>query len=191
MKNIERRKILLSFLLQLKVTMILSNVDIKKGLDIGEIRIVPLKEDQICSASVDLTLDNIFFRIKPEYKEKVISLDIKNVNELLYQFKADEVILNPGELVLGRTMEKITLAPNICAILEGRSRFARVGLAIHITSGFINPGIDNRQILEMVNLSPCSLALKPGIRICQVIFFRLATPTSKPYVKYGTLAIGQ
>jgi dCTP deaminase len=171
--------------------MILSNIDIKKCLNNGEIKIVPLKNDQICSASVDLTLDDTFFQIKPEYKEKTISLDINNIDELLFQFKANEVILRPGDLVLGRTLEKITLAPDICAILEGRSRYARVGLAIHITSGFINPGIDNRQILEIVNLSPCSLVLKPGIRICQVIFFRLTSPTSKPYAKFGTLALNQ
>ena len=171
--------------------MILSNEDIKKCMGSGDIKISPYASDQLGPASVDLTLDNIFYRIKPELEGKEISLNVSDVNKLLVQFTANEVLLKPRELVLGRTVEKITLAPNICALLEGRSKYARVGLAIHITSGFIQPGIDNRQILEIVNLSPCFLLLKAGIRICQAIFFKLETPTSKPYAKFGTLAKNQ
>ncbi|HEY0088514.1 MAG TPA: hypothetical protein VGB37_06705, partial [Candidatus Lokiarchaeia archaeon] len=84
-----------------------------------------------------------------------------------------------------------TLPSDICAMLEGRTRFARVGLAIHVTSKFINPGANNRQILEIVNLSQSILVLKEGMRICQVIFQKLLSPTSKPYDKFGSFAVNQ
>ena len=80
--------------------------------------------------------------------------------------------LMPGETVLGITLERIKLPPNICGWLEGRSRFARIGLVIHMTASFVQPGIDNRQVLEIGNLAPFPLVLKPGVRICQIILER-------------------
>ena len=171
--------------------MILSNEDIKKCLKTGEIKIEPLSEDQIGPASVDLTLDNIFYTIKSKYLGEKIDLEHENLNEILESFIDIEVALEPGQLILGKTKEKITLSNNICGFLEGRSRFARVGLAIHVTSNFMQPGISNHQILEMVNLSKSTLILKPGLRICQAIFIRTESHTSKPYSKFGTLAVKQ
>ncbi|TFH21642.1 MAG: dCTP deaminase [Myxococcales bacterium] len=80
--------------------------------------------------------------------------------------------LAPGETVLGITRERIKLPPDICGWLEGRSRFARLGLAIHVTAGFISPGVDNRQVLEISNLSGRVLELHVGTRICQIILQR-------------------
>ena len=80
--------------------------------------------------------------------------------------------IRPGETVLGITREQIRLAPNICGWLDGRSRFARLGLTIHITAGFLSPGIDNKQVLEISNLSGRTLKLHAGTRICQVILQR-------------------
>jgi dCTP deaminase len=80
--------------------------------------------------------------------------------------------LMPSETVLGITHERIKLPPNICGWLEGRSRFARMGLVIHMTASFIQPGINNRQILEIGNLAPFPIVLKPGVRICQIILER-------------------
>lgn len=171
--------------------MILSNEDIKKCIKTGEIKIDPLIDDQIGPASVDLTLDNIFFQIKNKYVEEGVDLEHEDLNEMLESFTDDEVILKPGQLILGKTKEKITLAHDICGFLEGRSRYARVGLAIHVTSNFMQPGISNHQVLEMVNLSPANLILRPGLRVCQAIFIRMASRTSKPYAKFGTISIKQ
>ena len=82
------------------------------------------------------------------------------------------VLLQSGETVLGLTVERITLAPSLCGWLEGRSRFARLGLAVHVTAGFLQPGIDNRQVLEMTNLGPTPLMLRPGVRVCQLVVER-------------------
>jgi dCTP deaminase len=73
-------------------------------------------------------------------------------------------------MILGITKEKISLSEGISGRLEGRSRFARFGLAVHVTAGFMQPGISNQQVLEIVNLGHAPMALYPGTKICQFIF---------------------
>ena len=91
-------------------------------------------------------------------------------------------------MCLGRTVEKLTLPPDIMGHLEGRSRYARMGLIIHITSALVQPGSDNRQVLEIVNLAPFPIKLHAGMRVSQVVFDLLKSPTSKPYAKFGEIA---
>jgi dCTP deaminase len=80
-------------------------------------------------------------------------------------------LLKPGELVLGMTVEKLTLSPNIAGSLEGRSRFARMGLMVHVTASFLQPGLRNvRQVFEIFNASRNAIKLRSGVRIAQVIF---------------------
>jgi dCTP deaminase len=95
------------------------------------------------------------------------------VEALTEHLEAEESFtLMPGETVLGITHERIKLPGSICGWLEGRSRFARMGLVIHMTASFVQPGINNRQVLEIGNLAPFPLVLKPGVRICQIILER-------------------
>ena len=72
--------------------------------------------------------------------------------------------------------------------LEGRSRYARMGVIIHTTSALVQPGSDNRQVLEIVNLAPFPIKLSAGMRISQIVFEYLKSPTSKPYSKFGKIA---
>jgi len=102
-----------------------------------------------------------------------------------------EVELDPGEMCLGKTLEKITLPANMIGRLEGRSRYARMGLVIHITSALVQPGSSNHQVLEIVNLAPFPIQLHAGMRISQVVFERMETNTSKPYAKFGQIARDQ
>ena len=78
-------------------------------------------------------------------------------------------MLNPGQTAHGITIEKITLPDNICGWIEGRSSLGRLGLSVHITASFIQPGISNKQVLEMNNVGPIPLAIYPGIAVCQII----------------------
>ena len=78
--------------------------------------------------------------------------------------------IRPGEMILGITKEKITLADNMSGRLEGKNRFAHFGLAVHVKARFMHPGISNHQVLEMVNLGHAPLALYHGTRICQFKF---------------------
>jgi dCTP deaminase len=170
--------------------MILSDKDIRRCLKRGVIKITPPPEDeQIGPASVDLTLSNEFWKSR-RARGKV---DISKVgfSELMEYFRADEVELEPGAMVLGKTLEKIELPPNISGRLEGRSSFARLGLAIHVTSSFIQPGSRNHQILEIVNLSKHNMIIKAGMRLSQLIFEELRSGTSKPYSKFGRIARNQ
>lgn len=172
------------------VSMILSDEDIKRYMKEGVIRITPApKEEQIGPASVDLTLSNQFW--KPKGAVRKVDLSQVGFEDATEPFEAEEVKLKPGEMVLGRTLERIELPANIAGRLEGRSSFARLGLAVHVTSSFIQPGSRNHQILEIVNLSNKAIVIKAGMRVSQVIFEELKTPTSKPYAKFGRVAVEQ
>jgi dCTP deaminase len=170
--------------------MLLSDRDIRRYLKSGVIKITPPPHDeQIGPASVDLTLSNEFW--KPKNMGGKLDISRVNFNDVMEHFRADEVELEPGAMVLGKTLEKIELPENISGRLEGRSSFARLGLAIHVTSGFIQPGSRNHQILEIVNLSSNRIIIRAGIRVSQVIFEELRSKTSKPYSKFGKIARDQ
>ena len=169
--------------------MILSNVDIWEFIKGGEIKIEPLEEDQIGPASVDLTLSNKWWKLREDVK--YIDITKQKWDDVMRSFEADEVTLKPQELCLGITKEKITLSNRVMGILEGRSRYARMGLGIHVTSSFVHPGVSNRQVLEIVNNSSVPITIKAGERISQIVFVLLKTPTSKPYKKVGKIAINQ
>ena len=172
--------------------MILSNEDIKKALEAGEIKITPKpKEEQIGPASVDLTLAEDFLKIKKEHIGKALDLDKIRQEDVTEKIPGKSIELKTGELVLGKTLEKIELPNNICGWIQGRSSFARLGTAIHITAAFIQPGSRNRQVLEMINFAPFSVTVRAGMRPCQVIFEKMKTKTTKPYYKVGSVAINQ
>ena len=83
-----------------------------------------------------------------------------------------KVTLLPGEFVLARTKERIKLPEDLSGFLSGRSRFARLGLGVHVTAFFINPGVNNRQVFEIKNNSNNPLVISPGLKIGQMIFVR-------------------
>lgn len=172
--------------------MIFSNEDIKAALKKGTIKISPLKPDQIGPASVDLTLADEWYVFKKwRFVAQHVDLRVKRWQDVVQPKKAAYMTLKPGEICLGKTMERITLAPNILGTLEGRSQYARMGLSIHITSALVQPGSDNRQVLEIGNMAPFSITLHAGMRVSQVVFMELKTPSSKPYAKFGKIAINQ
>jgi len=147
--------------------MILTKEKIKEEIKNKNIKITPYNPKNLGPASYDLTLDDSFRVYKGNKKINVSeATDYKKYTKLV----KGKITLKQGEFCIGITKEKITLPENICAWLGGRSRFARLGIQIHSTAAFLQPGIDNRQALEIYNLSPNTLELKPGLKICQVIF---------------------
>jgi dCTP deaminase len=154
--------------------MILAQNKIREAIERGDIIIQPFSEDQVGPASVDLHLGNIFRRFIHHNKvfEVTDEANFEDITEVIVIKEGDSLLLKPGETVLGITRERITLSSSLCGWIEGRSRFARIGLGVHITSGFAQPGIDNHQVLEITNLGPTPLALHPDTRICQFIFER-------------------
>ena len=148
--------------------------EIRDAIGRGEIVIDPLDESQIGPGSVDLTLGNDFrvFRKETGICHVHNESDFADVTEAVSVADGEYIRIAPCEMILGITRESITLAETMAGWLEGRSRFARFGLAVHVTAGFMQPGISNRQVLEIVNLGHKELALYPGTRICQFVFER-------------------
>lgn len=152
--------------------MILTHDVILAEMAAGRVLIDPFDPAQVGPASVDLHLaDEI--RIM-EGGPPVIDLDDDADYRRFTTVRPlnDGYTLRPGETMHGITRERIQLPPNICGWLEGRSRFARLGLMIHVTSGFVAPGVANRQVLEMSNVAGRPLTVRPGTRICQIVLQR-------------------
>jgi dCTP deaminase len=152
--------------------LILTRDEILKEIEKGELKIDPFDASLVGPGSVDLHLGDkfrIFKKLHTIYHVTNDS-DFEQITELIHV--EDHFVLMPQETVLGVTVEQITLPPYLCGWLEGRSRFARLGLMVHITAGFMQPGLNNRQVLEISNVSPVPLALHPGTRLAQFIFQR-------------------
>ncbi len=152
--------------------MILTRDVIRRELDSGRLVIDPLLPDQIGPASIDLHLgDEIRVMAGgPEVIDVTEDADYRTVTQV--RQLNGPYLLKPGETIHGITREHIRLPGDICGWLEGRSRFARLGLMIHVTSSFISPGVDNRQVLEIANLAGRPLAIHAGTRLCQLILQR-------------------
>jgi dCTP deaminase len=151
---------------------VLTRDEILREIREGNIRIDPFDEAMVGPGSVDLHLSNEI-RVFPKKAELYHVTDGADYDAVTERRPVDDYfVLQPGETIHGLTRERIKLPPDICGWLEGRSRFARLGLMIHVTAGFIHPGVDNHQVLELSNTSREPLAIHVGIRICQFIFER-------------------
>ncbi len=152
--------------------MILTRNEILKEMKRGRIKVQPLTKSQIGPCSIDLSLGEDFRVFKPRIFPYKVN-EYSDFEKITKKRKAKKyIILHPNEFVLGITREKITLPENICGWLSGRSRFARLGIAVHITADFIQPGISNKQVLEMKNVSKIPLKLEVGTKIAQLVLER-------------------
>ncbi len=138
----------------------------------GRLEITPLESDQVGVASIDLTLGDEIRRIDSESAPIDIVEDTDHREHTEVITLAEPYVLVPGETIHGITLEHIVLPPDLCGFLEGRSRFARLGLMIHVTSALVQPGVSNRQVLEMSNVSSHPLRIHAGVRVCQLVLMR-------------------
>jgi dCTP deaminase len=141
-------------------------------LETGRLRVDPMAADQVGPASIDLTLGDEIRLIAPGDTPIPLLEDVDYRDWTERRPLEPGFVLDPGVTVHGITRERIELAEDLCGLLEGRSRFARLGLMIHVTSAFVQPGVRNRQVLEISNVAGRSLALHPGVRICQLVVMR-------------------
>ena len=138
----------------------------------GNLVVEPFDVEQVGPASIDLTLGDRIRVIEPSPEPIPIDDDV-DFREYTYLEELERpYVLSPGQTIHGITRERITLGPSLCGFLEGRSRFARLGLMIHVTSAFVQPGVSNRQVLEMSNVSGHPLEIHAGVRICQLVVLR-------------------
>lgn len=165
---------------------VLSDVDIKEAIRADAIKFTPpISSDQIGAGSVDVSLSDEFWKVKVK-KHRTFDLKVITFEDIFGKMNTSKITIQPGELILAKTLEKIRLAPNICGWIQGRSRYARLGISVHTASSFIQPGSNNHQVLEIVNLSPNPMILHSGMRICQLVFEMTKRESSKPYSKAGT-----
>lgn len=149
---------------------VLTRDEILRRIKAGTVVIDPFDPAQVGPASIDLHLGRQFrvFRQVQDIFHVTDDADHRSVTDLIEV--DDTFLLLPGQAIHGITEERVTLPSDICGWIQGRSRFARIGLMVHVTAAFMQPGIDNaKQVLEMNNAGPMPLAIHPGTAICQII----------------------
>ena len=166
--------------------MILSDRSIREELAAGRIEIDPFDEGCLQPASVDLRCDNLF-RVFRNYTSQVIDVkvDQRDLTELVEIDRDGFFILHPGEFVLGSTLERVRLPDDLVARLEGKSSLGRLGLLIHSTAGFIDPGFDGHVTLELSNVANLPITIYPSMKIGQLSFMQLSEPAETPYGSGG------
>lgn len=167
--------------------MVLSDRTIKEELARGHIVIRPLDQADIQPASVDVHLDNKIRVFRAWQYPYVIDLrmPLDGLTELVTIERETHFSLQPGQFVLASTVEYVEVPDDIMARLEGKSSLGRVGLMIHATAGYVDPGWKGRLTLELSNASTLPILLYPGMKISQISFHRLTTPADRPYGSQG------
>lgn len=151
---------------------VLTHDAIWKELDTGRLVVDPIERDQVGPASIDLTLGDEIRIIEPGGELIEIREDADYLAHTRVQRLDEPYVLGAGATIHGITRERVDLPPDLCGFLEGRSRFARLGLMIHVTSALVQPGVSNRQVLEMGNIAGHPLRIHAGVRICQLVLMR-------------------
>ena len=165
---------------------VLSDRTIKEELAAGRLVIDPLDENDVQPASVDLHLDRVFriFRVtRRPYVD--VRQPMEDLTELVSIEDDEPFIVQPGSFVLGSTLETVTLPDDIVARVDGRSSLGRLGLLVHATAGYVDPGWMGKLTLELSNQSQMPIALCYGMKISQISFLRLSTPVERPYGSEG------
>jgi dCTP deaminase len=165
--------------------MILSDRTIREQIDAGRIVIDPFDPACVQPSSVDLHVDAEFRVFR---NNRYPFIDVKRAQDLteLVEVKPDEpFILHPGEFVLGSTLERVSIPDDLVARLEGKSSLGRLGLLIHSTAGYVDPGWDGFLTLELSNVANLPITLYPGMKIGQISFFQLTTAAETPYGSAG------
>ena len=165
--------------------MVLSDRTIRRLLKEGRIEIDPYDESLLQPSSVDVRVDR-YFRVFHNARYPFIDVR-KPQDDLteLVEVDTEPFILHPGEFVLGSTLERIRLPDDLVARLEGKSSLGRLGLLIHSTAGFIDPGWDGHVTLELSNVANLPITIYRGMKIGQLSFVQLTEPASAPYGSEG------
>ncbi len=162
--------------------MVLSDRTIRKEIESNRIVIDPLGDNCIQPASVDVHLDSHLLLFRGSRQAYIdIRKDQSNLTEM-FEIKDDEpFMLHPNEFVLGSTVEFIGIPDDLVSRLEGKSSLGRVGLLIHSTAGYVDPGWQGRLTLELSNVANLPVTLYAGMKIGQLSFARLSTPAENLY----------
>ena len=174
--------------------MVLSDRSIREEISKGRIVIEPFEESSVQPASVDVRLDKKF-RVFRNSRRPYIDLreDTADLTEVVEIDEDSPFILHPGEFVLASTFERIELPEDLVARLEGKSSLGRIGLLIHSTAGYVDPGWNGHLTLELSNVANLPVTLYYKMNIGQLSYLRLTTPADNLYgsPKLGSKYQGQ
>jgi dCTP deaminase len=164
------------------ISSVLSDGTILRLVERGRIRIDPWDPSLVQPASVDLRLGDSF-RVFHNYRVSTIDLRLppENLTEEVVVPEDEAFVIHPGEFCLGRTLEWVELPDDIVARIEGKSSLGRLGLIVHATAGFCDPGWKGTLTLELNNLTRVPIKLYPGLLIAQLSFMTLDSPAQRPY----------
>ena len=165
---------------------ILSDHTIREYLIDGKIVVKPLGENCVQPASVDIRLDKhilVFRNSRRPYID--VRQDMGDMTEMEVATEEQPFMLHPGAFVLGSTLEYVEIPDDLVARLEGKSSLGRIGLLIHSTAGYVDPGWKGRLTLELSNVANLPIALYPGMKVGQISYAQLSTPTDLPYGSPG------
>jgi len=161
---------------------VLSDRTIKEELAAGRLGVDPLDPEAIQPASVDLRLDRLFRVFRSTARPFVdVREPVDDLTELVEIGDGEPFVIQPASFCLGSTIETVTLPDDIVARVDGKSSLGRLGLLVHATAGYVDPGWTGRLTLELSNQSQMPIALYYGMRIAQVSFLQLTTPVDRPY----------
>jgi dCTP deaminase len=161
---------------------VMSDASIRQLIADERLRITPWNDGMVQPASVDLRLGNSF---RVFHNHRVTSIDLAdppaNLTEQVVVEDDEPFVIHPGEFVLGRTEEWVELADDLVARIEGKSSLGRLGLIVHATAGFCDPGWKGTLTLELANLTRVPILLRPGLPIAQLSIMTLDRPAERPY----------
>lgn len=161
---------------------VLSDRDIRAAVQAGRVRIDPWDAACLQPSSVDLHLDREFrvFR-NNRYPYIDVRQQQPDLTDLVTTQEDEPFILHPGEFVLGQTLEWVELPDDLVARIEGKSSLGRLGLLIHSTAGYVDPGWRGNLTLELSNVANLPIALYCGMKIGQISFYQMSSPVERPY----------
>jgi dCTP deaminase len=161
---------------------VLSDGTIRRLVDEGRIKIDPWDPGMVQPASVDVRLGTSF-RVFHNHRIKAVDLGAppSGLTELLEVEDDGDFVIHPTEFVLGRTTETVELPDDVVARIEGKSSLGRLGLVIHSTAGFVDPGFEGNLTLELSNQATLPITLYEGMPIGQISFMRMDGPVESPY----------
>jgi dCTP deaminase len=168
--------------------MIFSDRDLKALIDEGRLVIDPYDPSAVQPSSIDLRVGNQF-RVfaNSRYPYIDVKQPMDDLTEVVEVTDDEPFILHPGEFVLGSTLERVALPDDVVGRLEGKSSLGRLGLLIHSTAGYVDPGFRGYLTLELSNVANLPITIYPGMRIGQLSIFRMTSPAENPY---GSGALG-
>ena len=163
-------------------TSVLSDTTILRLVEEGRLKIDPWDPGLVQPASVDIRLGPTF-RVFHNHRAAAIDLrdPPRDLTEQITVGPDEPFVVHPGEFVLGRTLETVEMPDDVVCRIEGRSSIGRLGLIVHATAGFVDPGFRGSLTLEITNLTRIPIRLWPGLSVAQLSFMALDQPARRPY----------